>query len=258
MNTEGLAEDILSTLQEGPFLTTALAARLGSEQQQVEKVCRSLKREHKLVELSQVDAAILDSLNGNGSLSTSDLADAVEEDPRRIYQRCRRLEQTGFLSSATRQSTRRLFFFPATGAVLNRANYGDVDRLIGELKGIARRHVIPRGAQIPGPIKDAIRTEYRRYIHKLADGVSQREQQQLESFELELMSALSNTTLSDVVGCIGLRPFFAKIKVWVSRVPESLDLSEIAGGGLPGDPIWNGDVIWVLPPGGRGGAVRPH
>ncbi len=230
-----LDQKILARLGEGPISRSALAQELGVDRDVVDQHCRRLAAGGDLERIgpSDLDRGILSALNGNGPVSTAELAKVTKADRNAIYRRCKQLEaRFGFLESAAGLSEQRLFFFPATGHVLNRSNYRDIDDVIGRLKGIVRKHPIKNGTQLPPAVKDALRKDFTKYLHELAAECPPRSRMQIEGFERELMTVLRGTTKSDVVGLFGLRPFRPKIRKWIICV------SLTNAGLLPGDVIY--------------------
>lgn len=185
---------------------------------------------------TELDARICGVLRRDGPLSTPELANRLGADTKTVYERCRRMEREfkpkGWMDSEARASDRRLHFFPATGDVLTHSNRPRIDGAIRDLKEIARRHPVKRGAQLPVEVKNALRRDYHDYLQGLATSLSDRERRQVQAFERQLMAVLGGTKLSDVLGLMGLRSFRPKIRVW--------GLLPGAPASLPGYPT-NGD-----------------
>jgi DNA-binding Lrp family transcriptional regulator len=177
---------------------------------------------------TKLDARIWSVLKREGPLSTRELADRVGADTKTVYQRCSRMEREfkrkKWIESQPRLSDRRLYFFPATGDVLTHSSQPRIAKTIQDLKGIARQHAVKRGAQLPDKVKNVLRRDYRKYLQDLAADLPERERQQVQSFEGQLMAVLNGTRLSAVVGLMGLRGFRPKIRVWWLRggAPASL------------------------------------
>ena len=234
-NLDDLDRKILAVLHKGPHSTRDLATAFGVDQELIQQRCSALQRSQKIVGLDTVDQTILKALPQSGRLSTADLAQTIPDEPReKVYRRCLRMEEkTGLLASETAQSPRLLFFFPATGDVLNRQNYSGVWEAVEGLKTIAARHPLPRGTQIPPLVKEELRREYRAYLGTLAASVPPQERR-VKAFEGELMRVLEGTTMADVARLIGIRGFHPKERRWFN------DSAPLPGdfGLLPGDVIW--------------------
>lgn len=236
-NLDDLDRKILVVLHKGPRSTRDLAAAFGVDQELIQQRCSALQRSQKIVGLDTVDQTILKALPQSGRLSTADLAKTIPDEPReKVYRRCLRMEEkTDLLASETAQSSRLLFFFPATGDVLNRQNYSGVREAVESLKTIAAKHPLPRGTQIPPPVKEELRREYRAYLGTLAASVPPQERPRVKAFEGELMRVLEGTTMADVARLIGIRGFHPKERRWFNEkeVPDRV-ISALSGGALPG------------------------
>lgn len=237
-NLDDLDRKILAVLHKGPRSTRDLATAFGVDQELIQQRCSALQHSQKIVGLDGLDQTILKALPQSGRLSTADLAKTIPDEPReKVYRRCLRMEEkTDLLASETARSPRLLFFFPATGDVLNRQNYSGVREAVEGLKTIAAKHPLPRKAQIPPPVKKELRRDYRAYLGTLAASVPPQERPRVKAFEGELMRVLEGTTLADVARLIGIRGFHPKERRWF----------EVPGRALPGDagPL-PGDVIWM-------------
>lgn len=218
-----LDERILAALSRHPLSTPRLAAEVGAAPQVVERRCTALKRQGRLLDLRAEDVKILRVLQASaGPLSTADLARKVLRDQAgdsrarsRVHRRCERLTRRAQLLSTEKvPSPRKLYFFPATGDVLNKSNFGGVQEAVDALREIGRRHPLPRGAQIPPKVKEELRREYLACLRQLAAKASPVERQRLRAFEAELMRVLSGTTRSSVARLFGLRPFHPKEDTW--------------------------------------------
>ncbi len=56
--------------------------------------------------------------------------------------------------------------------------------------------------------------EYAHYFDRLAAGKSDGQRRQIESFHSQLKAVMAGTTLGDVVGLFGVRPFRQKERKW--------------------------------------------
>lgn len=254
---------IVQALRAGPLTTRDLARKVGEKPEIVAKRCRSLKRrEKRFVDLDRVDAGILRALNGNGKRTTTDLAAELGVDRNLVYRRCQRLQgRGGVVRSETRQGDRTLLFFPGTGQVLNRTNYAGVRDTVRHLREMATKYQLERGEDIPKPIKDKLRREYRVYLDALASGAEGPEREQIQAFERELMEVLDGTTLADVVGFVSFRAFRPLVRDWqldvkaaqaASWMRKLVELEESEDGDeaelwglLPGPPVVEDD--WTPP-----------
>jgi hypothetical protein len=227
----------------------------------VERECERLVRRHELDVLRPDDLQIIHAIDartrvmgdGEAAAATSELNRAVGGNGRRAYGRCKRMEETiGLLKSRTRPSDRLSFFFPVTGEILTQTSVPRIQVVIEDLKRIARDSGLTPGRQIPEPVKRNLITKYRQYFVRLSEGESDKVRAQVRSFEAELMRVLRGTTLSDVVGFLGVRSFHPPIREWqLNRdanpagplidviIDWILDNSDVHGG-LPGS-------VYLLP-----------
>ncbi len=111
--------------------------------------------------LDELDFKILLAMKEEGPLTTAQIAEEVGAPRDFVYRRCRRIARllpsgnpTSLVSSELVESNRNLYFFPATGQVLTNTTYGQIDSVVSDLKGIARKRVKPR-TQIPEDTKGA-------------------------------------------------------------------------------------------------------
>lgn len=254
---EPLGEQILKALLEeqrvasAEDLVKALARRLRApvDVAAVEAECERMVRRRELEVLRREDLQILRALDGSPKgATTPELNAAAGLDRRRAYDRCKRMERKiGLLRSEARRSESFVYFFPVTGQVLSAGNYDEIQRVIEDLKEIARRLGIPPSAKITEDVKRTLIEEYRRYFEALRKGKPAKARRRITAFERQLMAVLSETKLSDVTGLFGVRPFHPWTREWrlnrSAGAPDSLidaiidwlhDHSEAAGG-LPGD-----------------------
>jgi len=242
---------ILQTLEDKQVasaqeLARELAKELGApvDVPGVERECERLVRRHELEVLRRDDLQIIRAIDartrvagdGEAAAATSELNRAVGGNGRRAYGRSKRMEETiGLLRSRTRPSDRLSFFFPVTGEILTQTNVPRIQVVIDDLKKIARDSGLTPGRQIPEPVKRSLITKYRQYFARLGEGESDKVQAQIRSFEGELMRVLRGTTLSDVVGLLGVRAFHPLIREW--------QLNRDAN---PVGPLIDAIIDWIL------------
>jgi len=173
-----------------------------------------------LHQYDEVDRQILVTLAtapaAQSPLTTRDLSQRINVDRKDVYQRCRRLNKKfpDLFQSDSKASDRRLLFFPAIGAVVNKANYEQVGKVASELRAIAHRYPVPRGKKLPPEVKNKLLRDYRQYLSRLEETASPRELPKLQAFEKELMATLGGTFISDVVRCVSLRIFRPQERTW--------------------------------------------
>lgn len=253
-----LPNRILQTIDEAKAVSAAdLAQLLGVPRADVEEECERLVRRKVLDKLAEPDLKILKAIDeeersssNGGWVATPHVGRTIGMSGRTAYPRCKRLdERLGLLRSDRIKRDRPLFFFPVTGKVLTGANYDDVQKVVRALEAIARRTGLKSGVRIPAALKGRLVTEYRRYFLRLRQGKPNEIRQQIDHFERQLMAVLSGTTLSDVVGFLGIRPFRPWIRVWrldregnptgpvIDAVIGWIVLHQNGGGSLPG-PVY--------------------
>jgi len=167
-------------------------------------------------------------------LSTRELADAVGEDRAKVYRRLCRMQKIlaehdvshEWMETSLVDSSRPLFFFPATGDVLTSTNHAQIDKVVGDLKGIAHTVRVPRGAQLTPEVKRTLVKKYRSYLGNMAARAPARERAHVQAFESQLMAVMSGTMLSDVLGFFGLRKFTPKERVWDLLPGAPIELPE--------------------------------
>jgi hypothetical protein len=238
--TPSVSEDqVLETVSR---LTSAsvpmISADLGAPEDSVATICRRLARQRALGSLKVRDLAILitvaawtkshRTVAGAEWITTPALHELVEAEVATLpdeaapkpssdtYRRCCRLEERlRMLDSRVRRSTRRLYFFPVTGQVLTNTNYAEVQKVIHDLKEIARR-IIPAGVTgITPPVAKKLLAEYRRYLRELIMRTRDpRAREQILRFERQLMAVIAGSKKAEVIGLFGLRPFHPMVREW--------------------------------------------
>jgi hypothetical protein len=231
-----------------------LAKLLDVPADEVGAECERMVRRRELTPLRPLDLAILRTVDagvneaemadsgrkekGEGeevSMTTANVRDVLGRDSRNVYRRCRRLEsQIGLLRSARRKSDRKLYFFPVTGQVLSHTNHGQIGRVLSDLQAIAQRRGLPPRVQIPPATKRSLMADYRRYLQKLAASSPSKDREHLTSFERELIGVVSGTSLSDVLGLLGVRPFRPWTRTW-----------RTARDGNPSGPLLDSIIDWL-------------
>ncbi len=224
---------ILGALKRAPRSTRRLAEILDIPLSDVESGCMRLQKSGAVGAglRDSEDRRIHKALVKNGGLSTTRLARELGIQPKRAYQRCRRLQDTvGLLRSHPELSPRRLYFFPVNGQVLTQASYPGIEEHLADLekigRGIAKQHGVTRPKQkLPKKAKERMRAAYLKKLDQLRkDATTPAEEYRIDAFESELMRVLKGTPLAEVLALMGLRRFVPKIRVWEE---------------LPGDPnVW--------------------
>jgi DNA-binding Lrp family transcriptional regulator len=163
-----LDQKILEVLAQGPLSTQRLAERVGQSEALLLERCRALRRSGRLrsLDVDGLDVAILTRLaqQKTAPLTTAALqqaltpADGSRARREQVYRRCVRLAgKADLLRSEKVKSERQLYFFPATGEVLNKNNYAGVHEALAGLRAIAAGLPVPRGANIPPAVKAELR-----------------------------------------------------------------------------------------------------
>lgn len=236
-----LAALILQTLEEKQVGSAQeLATELRKDVATIETECERMVRRHELDVLRTDDLEIIRTLgaeeNGDAPVATADLNRALGDDGRRAYGRCKRMEERiGLLRSHARPGDALRCFFPVTGDILTQTTVPQIQGVIEDLKQIALGSGLGTGRQIPEPLKRTLTAKYRGYFARLREGKSDRVQAQIGSFEGELMRVFQGTTLSDVIGLLGVRSFHPRIREW-----------QLDYGANPTGPLIDAIIDWIL------------
>jgi hypothetical protein len=215
-----------------------ISVHLEATEDSVQPACRRLARRGTLGVLRVRDQAILTTVAawtkshrtsaGAEWITTPALHELVEAEVATLpgeaapkpssdtYRRCCRLEgRLHMLDSRVRESTRRLYFFPVTGQVLTNTNYAEIQKVVNDLKEIARRNIPEGVTEITPPVAKKLLAEYRRYLRELIMGKSNpRAREQILRFERQLMAVIAGSRKAEIIGLFGLRPFYPMVREW--------------------------------------------
>ncbi len=102
--------------------------------------------------LNDLEKSIIQALK-DGSLTTSEIAEEVSEEPRTVYNFCKHLEKReGLLTSKIEKRGRRAFYFPTTKQILTRDNY---ETIMNEIEN-ADNPEVPGGGEADSRLCNSI------------------------------------------------------------------------------------------------------
>jgi predicted transcriptional regulator len=105
--------------------------------------------------------SILDLLETEGPLTTTELSDKLGVERSRVYRECRRLEDAGQLISALQRIY--LSFSPLTDEMITLDNHKRLRKLAADIRSIIERYDLPRQrAELRSALKDHFEKLYRR------------------------------------------------------------------------------------------------
>lgn len=144
-----------------------------------------------------------------GRLTTRELAMKLGADREQVYQRCKRLEKDGRLTSElVMTGEKRIYFFPMTREVVTAENYERIEHLNEAVAGTIRAHVLPQE-------RDQLAAALELQFEQLADRVGGSNRGALEEFADELIEAAATARKrGDVMGHLGIRPMRPPARLW--------------------------------------------
>lgn len=130
-----------------------------------------------------METQIVKDLEVAGRLTTRELASRLRADREQVYERCKRLEKDGRLTSElVATGEKNIYFFPMTREIVTRDNYEHIEHLNETVAGTIRAYAIP---QEQGRLVGALELQFER----LAERIDGRHRGALEEFADELIAA---------------------------------------------------------------------
>lgn len=151
-----------------------------------------------------MEQKIVEILEAEGALTTTELAARLQEDRARVYSVCKRMEEKEGLLKSTLLGG--VFFYPPTQEVVEGGTYGQIKAIDDLLLGVIRQFALPeQRAEMIVALEETLRDLMKGSFQAAA----------LEQFQSVLLEAAEDATEErDITKHLGLRPIRPRARRW--------------------------------------------